>query len=143
MNSPTPLGLAHGPFDICWRYADILNNFTICTALLFLPSGNSWRVMIAFSAYLFCCATCSKAADILSSAVLLRIAADTSSKCGFQFESQKFRQLDNMLFEILQILNKNAQKVLLRRKNRRRYSLFKDTSDSIPFHSENELLRRC
>lgn len=47
-------GLAHGPFDICWRYADILNNFTICTALLFLPSGNSWRVMIAFSAFCAC-----------------------------------------------------------------------------------------
>jgi hypothetical protein len=47
-------GLEHAPFDICWRYADILNNFTICTALLFLPSGNSWRVMIAFAAFCAC-----------------------------------------------------------------------------------------
>jgi hypothetical protein len=47
-------GLQHAPFDICWRYADILNNFTICTALLFLPSGNAWRVMIAFATFCAC-----------------------------------------------------------------------------------------
>ena len=40
-------------FDICWRYADVLNNFTICLTLLFLPSGNSWRVMVAFAGFCF------------------------------------------------------------------------------------------
>ena len=40
-------------FDICWRYADVLNNFTICLTLMFLPSGNSWRVMVAFAGFCF------------------------------------------------------------------------------------------
>lgn len=45
--------LAHKEFDICWRYADVLNNFTICLTLMFLPSGNSWRVMVAFAGFCF------------------------------------------------------------------------------------------
>jgi hypothetical protein len=45
--------LSHAPFDICWRYADILNNFTICSVLFFLPSGDGWRVMVAFALFCF------------------------------------------------------------------------------------------
>eukprot|EP00927_Polykrikos_kofoidii_P009003 TRINITY_DN13745_c0_g2_i1.p1 TRINITY_DN13745_c0_g2~~TRINITY_DN13745_c0_g2_i1.p1 ORF type:complete len:1183 (+),score=150.03 TRINITY_DN13745_c0_g2_i1:25-3573(+) len=33
-------------FDICWRYADILNNTTICACLLFFSSSRSWKVMV-------------------------------------------------------------------------------------------------
>jgi len=32
-------------FDICWRYSDIMNNFTICSLMLAFVSPNSYRVM--------------------------------------------------------------------------------------------------
>lgn len=32
-------------FDICWRYSDIMNNFTICSIMLVFISPNSYRVM--------------------------------------------------------------------------------------------------
>jgi len=39
------LGLEHPPFDICWRYSDICNNFTICTTMLCFVTPNAWKVM--------------------------------------------------------------------------------------------------
>lgn len=33
-------------FDICWRYADVLNNTTICTVMLFFASGHGWKIMM-------------------------------------------------------------------------------------------------
>merc|ERR1719473_2290865 len=41
--------LEHPPFDICWRYADMLNNFTICCVLLFLPSSYGWKTMLCLA----------------------------------------------------------------------------------------------
>jgi hypothetical protein len=38
--------LACPEFDICWRYSDIMNNFTICSIMLIFISPNSYRVMI-------------------------------------------------------------------------------------------------
>mmetsp|Transcript_115199 Transcript_115199/g.215756 ORF Transcript_115199/g.215756 Transcript_115199/m.215756 type:complete len:1065 (+) Transcript_115199:113-3307(+) len=39
-------------FDICWRYADILNNTTICMVLLFFTSSKAWKVMCCLAAFL-------------------------------------------------------------------------------------------
>jgi hypothetical protein len=33
-------------FDVCWRYADILNTTTVCTCLLFFTSARAWKVMV-------------------------------------------------------------------------------------------------
>jgi len=33
-------------FNLCWRYSDILNNFTICLLLLFFTSPNTYTVML-------------------------------------------------------------------------------------------------
>jgi hypothetical protein len=40
-------------WDIVWRYADMLNNTTICITLLFFTSGYGWRVMLCLGAF-FC-----------------------------------------------------------------------------------------
>eukprot|EP00928_Gymnodinium_smaydae_P096942 TRINITY_DN8667_c0_g1_i1.p1 TRINITY_DN8667_c0_g1~~TRINITY_DN8667_c0_g1_i1.p1 ORF type:complete len:1121 (+),score=265.78 TRINITY_DN8667_c0_g1_i1:41-3403(+) len=40
------LALRCPDFDICWRYSDILNNTTICMALLYFRSSASWKVMV-------------------------------------------------------------------------------------------------
>lgn len=33
-------------FDICWRYSDLANNFTVCTMMLFMVSPHSYQVMM-------------------------------------------------------------------------------------------------
>lgn len=33
-------------FDICWRYSDMHNNFTVCTLMLFTVSPHSYEVML-------------------------------------------------------------------------------------------------
>lgn len=33
-------------FDICWRYSDLLNNFTVCIMMLFIVSAESYQVMV-------------------------------------------------------------------------------------------------
>jgi hypothetical protein len=38
------LGLEPPPFDICWRYSDICNNFTFCTTMLCFVTPNAWKV---------------------------------------------------------------------------------------------------
>mmetsp|Transcript_108660 Transcript_108660/g.249102 ORF Transcript_108660/g.249102 Transcript_108660/m.249102 type:complete len:914 (-) Transcript_108660:27-2768(-) len=37
--------LQAGSMDLCWRYADILNNTTICVAMLFFISPNGYKTM--------------------------------------------------------------------------------------------------
>lgn len=32
-------------FDICWRYSDSLNNFTVCLSMMTFSTPNSWRIM--------------------------------------------------------------------------------------------------
>merc|ERR1719335_1666447 len=39
-------------FDICWRYSDCLNNFTIVLTLGALSSPYSWQVCACLTAYL-------------------------------------------------------------------------------------------
>jgi len=51
--------LQHKPFEISWRYAMVLTNITVCLFLLFLPSGDAWRVMVA----LFFCIVVTFAID--------------------------------------------------------------------------------
>lgn len=38
------LGLEPPPFDICWRYSDMCNNFTIATVILCFVTPNAWKV---------------------------------------------------------------------------------------------------
>lgn len=33
-------------FDICWRYSDVLNNFTVCILMLFIVSAETYQVMM-------------------------------------------------------------------------------------------------
>jgi len=40
------LALEQPQFDICWRYADLINNFTICTLMLFFVSPGGWKVFL-------------------------------------------------------------------------------------------------
>lgn len=44
--------LACPEFDICWRYSDIMNNFTICSIMLTFVTPNSYRVMCWLVAFL-------------------------------------------------------------------------------------------
>lgn len=39
-------------FDICWRYSDVLNNFTVCSLMLFIVSPETWKVMLCLVGFL-------------------------------------------------------------------------------------------
>jgi len=39
-------------FDICWRYSDTLNNFTICSLMLFILSPETYKVMFCLVGFL-------------------------------------------------------------------------------------------
>merc|ERR1719379_2497570 len=40
-------------FDICWRYSDVMNNFTICLFMLTFITPNSYRLMCWLVIFLF------------------------------------------------------------------------------------------
>merc|ERR1719240_1836746 len=47
-------------FDICWRYSDILNNFTICLFMLHNASHMCYKVMIWLCIFLLLIASIDK-----------------------------------------------------------------------------------